>query len=903
LTIIFKKMTQRHLLTTKIQIPPLPPKTVQRTRLLEALDRGLQPNIRLTLLSAPAGYGKTTLLSAWVQDRGLSTAWISLDEGDNDPIRFMSYLLAAFESVIPTENLPSPTGESLSEDEIQQQILIPLINHLGHSPRQTILILDDYHWIQSQTTHDHMGYLLDHLPPQVHILVATRADPPLPITRLRGRGQMNELRMEDLRFQIEEAEAFLETFTDLELTSDDVYTLTHRTEGWISGLQMAAASLQVHEDKTAFIRDFSGSHHYIMDYLLDEVLRRQTPQIQAYLLYTSVLPRLCGSLCDTVMEVTGETFPPSQGILKDLERANLFIVPLDAKREWYRYHRLFGDLLQARLQRKDPSSIPTLHRRASEWFEDQNLLDEAVQHALLSYNHVYAADLIERASEEKFMRSETTTFLRWVQRLPEEEIQKRPKLGIYRAWALLLHGAPLSTVEAQLQKGPEESGPPGSSLTLQAFIALSQGQTDHGLELTKQALKTLPEDEIYLRDFATFCAAATQIALGDVERGIQLLEQTSQASQRSGNRTATVMILCELAEFRLRQLQVKEAEKLYQQALSIATDQDGKLLPIAGGPLIGLGDVALERYDLASAEDLLQEGIQHAERWSLISTLNGHLSMAMLHYARGDTLALEDALETLYELAQRFDTSEFDDMIVELLEAGLNVRQGNLEAVQAWVARRDLEDAPERIPSLYKENQAVGRIYKYELPVLARLDIAEDRFEQALKVLEELSSQAERANRPFLQLEAEILKARAFHAMDDTPSSLDALRRALQIAAPVDAARIFLTEGEEFIQLLQAARSGWDSPELIDFTDHLLGKVGLPILKGPTPTQGLLGPLSPRELEVLHLLPSGLTAEELADELIISVNTVRSHLKNIYAKLGVHSRHEAVARATELDLL
>jgi LuxR family maltose regulon positive regulatory protein len=896
-------MTPRHLLSTKIQIPPLPPKTVPRTRLLEALDRGLQPNIRLTLLSAPAGYGKTTLLSAWIQDRGFPTAWLSLDEGDNDPIRFMSYILAAIESGIPTVDLPSLAEEQLSEDEIQQRILIPLINQMGQSPRQTTLVLDDYHWIQSQTVHDRMSYLLDHLPPQAHLLIATRADPPLPITRLRGRGQVNELRMEDLRFQVKEAEAFLRTFTDLALTPDDVQSLTHRTEGWISGLQMAAASLQGHEDQAAFIRDFSGSHHYIMDYLLDEVLRRQPPQLQAFLLKTSILSRLCGSLCDAVMDEVGEATGSSQKILKNLERVNLFIVPLDEQREWYRYHRLFADLLLARLRLKHPEDIPALHRRASEWCEDHGLMDEAVQHAILTHDHVFAADLIERAAQDTFMRSETMTFLRWVQRLPEEEIRKRPKLGVYRAWSLLLHGAPLSTIEDQLHKSPEETHPPGISLTLQAFIALSQGQMEYGLNLTKQALNTLPEDEIYLRDFTTFCAAATQIAMGDVEGGVRLLEQISQTSQRSGNRAATVMILGELAEMRLRQLQVKEAEKLYQQALNIATDQDGKLLPIAGGPLIGLGDVALERYDLASAERLLQEGLQQAERWSLISTLNGHLSLAMLHFVRGDAQALQDSLETLHDLAQRFDASEFDDWIVELFEAGIKVRHGDLEAVRVWVARRDLEGAPERIPSLYQQDQVVARLYKYELPILARLHIEEGRCEQALKVLEELISLAERANRPFLQIEAEILKARAFHAMDDSASSLAALRRALQIAAPVDAMRVFLTEGEEVIQLLQAARSEWDSPELIDFTDRLLGKVGLPISMAPPTTQDLLEPLSPREIEVLHLLPTGLTAEELADELIISVNTVRSHLKSIYAKLGVHSRHEAVARATELDLI
>ena len=897
------KMTQRHLLTTKIQIPPLPPKTVQRTRLLKILDRGLQPNIRLTLLSAPAGYGKTTLLSTWVQDRGFPTAWLSIDESDNDPVRFMSYLLTALESGIPDLDLPSPAEEQFSESEIQERILIPLINQMGQSPRQTLIVLDDYHFIQNQTVHDRMGYLIDHLPPQAHILIATRADPPLPITRLRGRGQVNELRMEDLRFQIEETRSFLETFADLKLSLADMHTLTHRTEGWISGLQMAAASLRDHEDKAAFIRDFSGSHHYIMDYLLDEVLRRQTPQIQAFLLNTSVLPRLCGSLCDAVMEVTGETPAHSQGILVDLARANLFIVALDAKREWYRYHRLFADLLQARLQRKFPQRIPSLHRRASQWFEAHVLIDEAVQQALSTHDHGFAADLVERTCQEKFMRSETMTFLHWLQRLPEEEIRKRPKLAIYRAWALLFHGAPLSTIEAQLDESHEVSGPPGSSLSLQAFITLSQGQIEHGLDLLEEALKVLPEDEIFLRDFATFLSIGARIALGDVEGGSRMLEQYSEASQRSGNRMATAMILSELAEMRLRQLRLQEAEKLYQQALSMATDDDGKLLPIGGGALIGLGDLALERYDLDAAEKLLQEGIQHVKQWSLISTLNGHLSMIMLHEIRGNTEAMQDTLEILRDLVRRFDASDFDDIAVEMFEARLQVRQGDLEPVHRWVTRRELEGAPAQKPSAYAEDYYAARFYKYELPVLARLHLAEARYQEALDVLQELSFLAERANRPFLLIESEILQARTLHAMGDTASSLAALGRALELGQPQDLIRAFLTEGEEVIHLLQAMRSKGDSPKRNDYIDRMLQKIRLPSVKRPPPTQDLLEPLSPRELEVLRLLPTELTAEELANELIISVNTVRSHLKSIYAKLGVHSRHQAVIRATELDLL
>jgi LuxR family maltose regulon positive regulatory protein len=891
------------LLTTKIQVPPLPPKTVRRARLLEALDRGLQPNLRLTLISAPAGYGKTTLLSAWIQDRGSPAAWLSIDESDNDPIRFLSYLLAALQRANPDLNLPSPTQGQYSETEIQERILIPLINQMEASARQTTLVLDDYHWIHSQSVHDRLGYLLDNLPPQAHLMIATRADPPLPIAHMRGRGQVNELRMEDLRFQVEEARSFLETFADLDLSLDDVHTLTDRTEGWVSGLQMAAASLRGLEDKTAFIQDFSGSHHYIMDYLVDEVLRRQTAQIQAFLLTTSILNRLCGPLCDALMEVTDETPAPSQGILQDLARANLFIVPLDARREWYRYHRLFADLLQARLLSKHPECIASLHRRASQWLEDHGLTDEAVQHALLTHDHGFAADLVERACQDKFMRSETMTFLRWVQRLPEEAIRKRPKLAIFRAWALLFHGAPLSTIEAQLDESREVSGPPGSSLSLQAFIALLQGQIEHGLDLAEEALQALPEGEIFLRDFATFLTIGARIALGDVEAGSRLLEQSSKASQRSGNRMATAMILGELAEMRMRQLRLQESEKLYRQALSIATDDDGKLLPIAGGALIGLGDLAFERYDLASAEKLLSQGIQHVKRWSLVGTLTAHLSMAMIHEIRGDTQAMQDTLETLQDLARRFDASEFDDIVVEMFEARLQVRRGDLEPVRRWVARRELEGAPARKPSIYAEDYYAARFYKYELPVLARLHLAEARYQEALDTLQELSSVAERSDRPFLVIESEVLQARALHAMGDTAASLAALRRALDLGQPHDLMRIFLTEGDDVIHLLQAVRAEGDSPERIDYLDRMLGKIGLPAFKPPFPAQALLEPLSPRELEVLRLLPTELTAEELAEKLIISVNTVRSHLKSIYAKMGVHSRHEAVARAAELDLL
>jgi LuxR family maltose regulon positive regulatory protein len=886
-------------LETKVQIPQLPPQLVPRARLFETLDTALQPFRRLTLLSAPTGYGKTSLVSAWVQDRRLPTAWLSLDEQDNDPTRFTNYLLAALEKADPRFNPPDLAAGPYAEGEFEASTLIPMLNQMGESERTTLVVLDDYHWIESSTVHLVVGYLLEHLPTQAHMVILTRADPPLPIARLRSRGQLLELRMEDLRFQTEEVQTFLGWFSDVRLTPDQTHILTQRTEGWIAGIQMAAASLRGHADQGGFIRSFSGDDHYIMDFLLDEVLRRQAPQLQVFLLNTSILPRLCGSLCDALLEGSNEESSPSKKILVDLEHANLFIIPLDEKREWYRYHRLFSDLLQARLQHEGPEHIRALHRRASQWFEGKNLLDEAVQHALLSEDSVLAADLLERASQELLMRSETATLLRWLQRLPREEIASRPRLGIYLAWALLFQAAPLSVVEAQLPKGGEDRDPPGGAALLGAFVALAQGKIAEGLELAEHAYEVLPQEEIYLRHLAAFCVAGARISSGDEEGGQSLLETTTLAAQGSGNPSAAVLFLCELAEMRLKQMQLDESRDLYLRALNAATDPEGRRLPIAGRALIGLGDLALERYDLDEAERLLAEGVELTERWSLISTLEAHLFMATLHHARGQWKELKESFELLFDLARRFDASDVDDRVVELVEASLKARQGEFEAVRAWVSRRGLEEAPQRLSTAYAEDHLTSRIYKYELPVLVRLLIADKKYEDAHQAIETLIELAEKANRPFLVLEAEILRALLLHTRGEAQASYAALRRALALARPSQAMRLFLTEGDTLIDLLRTGRPTWDTPDLLEFTDRLLRRSDA---RRASSTDGPEA-LSPRELDVLQLLPSELTVDDMAKELVVTGNTVRSHLKSIYAKLGVHSRHQAVERARHLDLL
>lgn len=937
-------MTQ-YILTTKIQIPPLPPQTVRRTRLLEELDRGLQPNIRVTLISAPAGYGKTTLLSDWLQSRDLAAAWLSISEDDNDTARFISYLIAAAMRCEGTPgsssgpagmvddslDLPAAIEGQISAEDLKHQLLVPLINRTGRRPKATVFVFDDYHLIRSQSIHDLTTYLIENLPPQAHVYIATRADPPLPITRLRGRGQVNELRLEDLRFQEAEASAFFAAGSGLRLAPEEVHTLQQKTEGWICGLQMTAAFLRGQENPKAFIEGFSGSHHYIMDYLLDEVLERESPELQAFLLETSILERLCGPLCDAVRfsetpsgsletaavgagavrEPPHQDERPSAGrqILRELEQANLFIVPLDEKREWYRYHRLFADLLQVRLQEKDAGRLPLLHRRASSWFAAQGYIDDAVRHALLTSDCEFAADTVEGYAQEILLRSEIATFLRWVQRLPEAHIQKRPKLGIYRAWALLLQGAPLSAVQAQISASRQAHGPPGSSRSLEAFILLSQGEVEQGLQRAQEAFDLLPAEEIFLRNFAAICIAGSRISMGDIDGGMALLEQMDRNAHRRDNQLATTLILNEIAELRLKQFRVREAEAFFQRALAISTTAEGTLLPVAGHALMGLGSIAVERFDFTSAERLLQDGIQLAERWSLINTLDGHLSLAILYDTQEQVETvrkpvLHETLATLEDLARRFDASEYDDIVVDMIKMRVYLREGRFDPVRQWVLDRGLARLPAHKPEHYDDGTIASRIYKYELPVLARWLIVEGRYQDAYTVLQELAQLAAEATRPYLLVESYILQARVLDLLGDSDEALKILQKALDLAGPQQARRLFLAEGDDIMRLLKAARQARAAAGTAEFVDSLLsiGKAASPSEAGIDAAR-LTDPLSPRELEVLRLLPSGLTAVQMADELFISANTLRSHLKNIYTKLGVHSRHEAVARATQLDLL
>jgi LuxR family maltose regulon positive regulatory protein len=587
------------LLTTKFFIPAIRPDLVPRVRLIQRLNAGLGG--KLTLVSAPPGFGKTTLLSEWVRQSEPPTAWLSLDEGDNDLARFWTYVIAAIQRVHADVGEAALAMLRSPQPPPTKMILTDLINEIVFLAAPFVLVLDDFHIISEQQIHETFLFLLDNLPPQMHVALSTRSDPPWPLARLRTRGQMVELRVENLRFTLEEVTAFLKDAMGLDLSSEQVAALDERTEGWIGGLQMAAVSMQGRGDVSGFVQAFTGSNRYVLDYLVEEVLQRQPDHIQTFLLHTSVLDRLCGPLCDAVlgnqqisksideqMISLGKSLSPvsadlrfvdlsGQTILEYLEAANLFIVPLDDRREWYRYHRLFADSLRRRLYRTSvrggqPDLVPELHRRASAWYErraastgeNENMM-AAIEHALAAEDFERAADLMEREAEAILMQSYVATFRGWIERTPDEVVRARPTLSYLYAFALLLSGYTLDAAEARLQDVDTDDD--GRGAALRALVAVSQGQLCEAIELSQVALRRLPEGELISRALAMWILSISQTASSNVWTQSRALDEVVRMGQESGSLTVTVAALCYQAALCMRLGQLHKAKAMFEQAL------------------------------------------------------------------------------------------------------------------------------------------------------------------------------------------------------------------------------------------------------------------------------------------------------------------------------------------------
>ena len=598
-------------------------------------------------------------------------------------------------------------------------------------------------------------------------------------------------------------------------------------------------------------------------------------------------------------------------ILEYLERANLFIVPLDNERRWYRYHRLFADLLRQRLHQTQPDLEPMLHGRAGAWYEQNGPMAAAIDHALSAGDLEWAADLIEQEAEATLMRGEIATLLRWVDVLPAELVRLRPSLCAYHAWALLMSGRPWETVRSRLEDVDREADLiPGKAAPLHALIAILQGQTPRAAELARQALEQLPEDDLFLRSLAIWNLALSS-ADDDIVAGIQALEEAAKMSQEAGNVMVATMMLCNLAELTLKQGHLSKTRAIYRRALDLAVDGQGRRLPIAGDALIGLGDLAREWNDLEMATRYLTEGIELAGQLGQARALEGYIYLAHVRQAQGDVDSAREAIQKARRLAIEFDATELDDMMVGYHQAQLWITQGDLKAARCWTEERGLDDNLESSQLQQAGDLIQSRMRQYEYLVLARLLIAEKRPTEALALLDGVLPTMERRGRIGRVIEIQVLRSLAFQALGDVAQAMDALERALSLAEPGGYVRMFVDAGEPVGELLrQAAARGI----AVEYANRLLAAVGgetkdegqktdadsSPV---PRPSSSLVEPLSEREIEVLRLLTTSLSSTEIAEELVISVNTVRSHVKSIYAKLDVHSRYKALARAKELNLL
>ena len=899
------------ILSTKLYIPQPHPSLVPRPRLIERLNESLQG--KLTLISAPAGFGKTTLVGEWLSQSNLLVAWLSLDEGDNDLTRFFIYMLAALERVHPEIGADVQGLLQSPQPPPFETTMTMLINRLAAAPDQFAIVLDDYHVIEQPSIHQALTFLLDHLPPQTHLVIASRADPPLPLARLRTRNQLVELRGEDLRFTLDETVQFLNQAMGLELLPADIAALEARTEGWIAGLQLAALSIRskVTAQATDFIAAFSGSHRHIIDFLAEEVMAQQPDEVHDFLCHTAILDRLTASLCD---KVTGRR--NSKAILEQLEQTNLFLLPLDDQRLWYRYHRLFADFLRSRLHQHMSDQVPELHRRASEWYKQQGLLAAAIDHALSGNDYERATVLIETTADLILMRGETTTLQGWIERLPDKVVRTRPQLCIYHAMTLIFGGSPLENATSRLRDAIEAdtAGPAfGGAVAFQAWVAALQGDTRQAIELSQQALKLLPENSLFLRSLVSASVGLTYMVNGDFEPAFQAFSEAASIGQKTGNVLLTVIALRRLADIRLMQGQLKRARAYYEQALELALDGQGRPRPMAGMALMGLGWLRLEWNDLEGAIQYLTEGITLTTKWSEVASVQGYISLANAKQAQGDVTGANQAIQTARRLALKSEMTEMDDILVGASQARLWVAQSNdnlscLEAALRWAEERGLTLS--EVEGMDRKDKEAGhislsflRVFEY-IP-LARIYIAQREFDKALTVLKPLLPMAEKAGWMWFGLEMMILQAIVYQHQGDTSQALAVLEQALTQAEPEGFVRIFIDNDPALDELLrQAAARGI----AVDYVSNLLEafetrekQITLPP-SHPAST-ALIEPLSDREVEALRLLAAGLSNKEIAKTLIITVGTVKKHLNNIYGKLDVHSRTAAVARARDLDIL
>jgi len=920
------------LLTTKLNIPPTRIELVTRPRLLEQLNMGNHPGCKLTLISAPAGFGKTTLVSEWVRKLGQETpsakqaayqiAWLSRDEADNNPVRFVTYIIAALNRAVGNNRTVGKSTLSMLHSPQPppiETVLTPLINELATIPDRINLVLDDYHIIESSSIDNVISYFLDYLPPQLHLVIVTREDPLLPLSRSRACGQLTELRAADLRFTSSEAAEFLNQAMGLNLSVEDIAALETRTEGWIAGLQLAAISIRGHDDAASRIRTFTGSHRLVLDYLIEEVLNQQPEAIQTFLLQTAILDRLNGSLCDAVRFGTtelGEKQDGSQEILEMLDRSNLFIIPLDGERRWYRYHHLFADLLRQRLHQTQPALESELHSRASKWYEQHNLKEEAIDHALAAQDLARAADLIEWQIDVLWERGEHAKILKWLNLLPKSLIFDRPLLSIFYTWVLLEDGK-VKAAERSLQAAEQAiNSMDGTATTgvqdhvihlskdhlksraavMQAMIGFRTADVPSIIKFSNEALESLPERDISWRGIAAMALGDSHYIVGDMNGARKALSEALSISKTARNVYLTAYTSVKLAIILEYLGKLHPALEICQDFIRVMESSGLSQLGLTGVLHAQCSEILWDLNDLDQAQQFVSRGIELSEHEIDLTNLSWtNLAYVKVLYAIGD---LKGAMETILKMEKIANRSHLPPWIVSRLaawKARLWLAQGNHSAAQRWVQER----------RLYVDDELVFA-REVEYIQLARVLIHRGKLPEAINLLERLVEFAGSGGRITRMIEMLAIQALALQAQGDTDKAMATLSRGLALAEGRGHIRHFINEGPPMNELLEQALLRDISPAYVRRLISAFSKdkpVNADSIKSPPTATELVEPLSEREIEVLQLISEGLTNQEIANRLYLSLNTVKVHTRNIYGKLDAHNRTQAIGRSQELGIL
>jgi len=902
------------ILTTKLHIPPPRSNLVLRPRLSKRLNESLHR--KLTLISAPAGFGKTTLLSEWIAvptpshrpiGEGLEVraAWFSLDDGDNDPVRFWSHFIAAVQILFP--NVGEGTMGTLQSPQTPsiESILTSLLNEITAIP-----VLDDYNAIDSKPIDTALAFLIERLPPQMHLVIATREDPDLPLARLRARDQLIELRVKDLRFTETEAAEFLNQAMGLRLSIEDVAALETRTEGWIAGLQLAALSMQGLEDTAGFIQSFTGSHRFVLDYLLEEVLQKQPENIQAFLLRTSIFERMRGELCDAVLL---DSSINGQEILEHLERANLFVIPLDHERRWYRYHHLFAELLRARLARAYPDQIADLHRRASDWYAGNKFFYEAISHAITAKDWNRAADIMERLDELR-MSGETNTQLGWFEAFPPQVLHDRPRLGLAFAWALFMSNQSdraerqLDQLVSLVQDVPSLLG---EMYVIRMMLAARRFDAPVFYALAQQALSRVRREEVSprCRILITLGVVYEEMS-GDLVAAKNAFREAYELSEMSpsisvvGNAPLPLITLAYLADYESLEGNLRNAAKMYEQAIELAEKWGGQSSLALCFVQQGKASLLYEQNDLDGATQALQECFRIGELWKSPRLLVPAYGLsALVMQTRGQVKEANALIQRAEQAARDPYSSPYDLGMLALYQISLWIVQNDFQAIANWEQDHDLN-----------WRLQTGRARDALTIMLTRAQIShyhrthdDTHLKHARTMIEPVLEQAQASGLTFNAIRLRLLDALVSYTEKNTSSAITKLNQALALAEPENYFRSFVDLGKPMHELLLWSLENplLTDPRLRTYVSRLLPQfdTDVPVVPSQPKVEALIEPLTERELDVLRLIAKGLSNREIGDRLFLALSTVKGHTRIIFDKLQVQRRTEAVARARELGLL